>query len=194
MSAEPAEETTGWPPVRRWYIVCVFVALVGLVVPFFWRTPASIFMMVFCCLSPFLLLITVAVSWRWLRKSRIGWRHYIFGVLIIFVAVFGFPGDSVARNLIFRYNYPTYRRVVQDILAEPPIGKQVPKTRLDGLGIYRGEYIKDGGVPEISLDTMSGPSLETVIFRPAPVQVSRLKGMWLVEKDDLGYWYFVGRK
>jgi hypothetical protein len=90
--------------------------------------------------------------------------------------------------LIFAVNVHGYRLTVSKLMHAAP-----PKDRIDinpdlipGFGVYSGRMQTIKGKLVITIDTCSGPTLETVAFTREPMpSLGELR-----RKDDLGYWYY----
>lgn len=131
----------------------------------------------------------------WLPRAKIGYKPIVAGILAMAVS-FGLSlsGDSVARELIFRWNYRSYRVFAAKVVQEPipKIGRhRYSQEKIKGLGVYQGEIEVFKDRYEVRIDTCAGPTLETVAFSPTPISDSKNT---LKHRDDLGYWYFVDYK
>lgn len=134
----------------------------------------------------------------WLSRSQIGYKPVVIGACLVSASLLlGLSADSVARELIYRWNYRSYHSFVKKVVGNPrpEVGRyEYEEGYIEGLGVYRGEIevLKDRY--EVRIFTCAGPTLEMVLFSPKPLQQEDLvmgTNPTLKHQDDLGYWYFV---
>lgn len=178
--------------VKGWYVCCGLACLALLSGPFLWRTHATILAM---CGLPCGALLGLVGLVIWLPRAKVGYKPIVAGILAVAVS-FGLSlsGDSVARELIFRWNYRSYRVFAAKVVREPTpkIGRhRYSPGKFEGLGVYAGEIEVFKDRYEVRINTCAGPTVETVAFSPTPISEAKYT---FKHRDKLGYWYFVSHK
>ena len=169
--------------LTHWYLLCFLAGLSLFAMSIAWRS--HWFFLIYPVGGAVLLIFMLhGASMRWLSFA-----HVVFGAVPIYIGFqLGFGWDREARDLIFAVNVHGYRLTVSKLMHAAP-----PKDRIDinpdlipGYGVYSGRMQTINGKLVITIDTCSGPTLETVAFTREPMpSLGELR-----RKDELGYWYY----
>ncbi len=155
---------TNKPELLKWCLACGITCLGFLSLPFLWRSQAFVFVI---CLGPIIGLGGLIGLVFWLSRSHLGYKPIVTGAVVIGLSlVAGLSGDSVARELIFRLNYGSYRQLVISVNKVVPgkDGTWIEEGKLNGFGVYSAKIVKVKGQQIVFIHTAAGPTLETVAF------------------------------
>lgn len=162
--------------------------------PFLWRSEwgfHALLLGIVLTLGFFLLNLTMVII---LRKHAWAWVLAIGAIPLIVAAIsIGALGEDRARHTIFDWNYPGYKSEVARLLksSDSPGGPELVRA-LGGFGVYAATTYRPPGELEVEIDTISGPTVQSVLFSTQPVNEHEpYKSVTQVRKDDLGYWYFL---
>lgn len=194
-------QTESWR--RLWYWIGFTVLLCMLSVPFFWRSAGTlngIILGLFSLLAfPSTLLLGGILCFGF-RKLRLADFATVSLALVFAFGLTDWLDGLPVRKILFSARYSRHRTMVEETLKEFPSqrpanfnikGRQaIPKDRTADGAAYSAFAEYDGDNLRMTLETPSGPTLETTLFSPSPVNAPQLV---FVKQDELGYWYLVLR-
>lgn len=173
---------------KRLSIAAVIIGVLILMIPYLWRTEASLFTFA-SLIAAFVWFVTAFFA---CAMGAIRWRILLFALMHAGCLVTAFILEDTVRLTMFRLAYAKRVANLESIVETFPKGdfpeRDLTSVQRHKLRAYRATAWRKDGRLQIDLHTIYGPSLETISIRP---REESHPDWHLAAEDDWGKWYLV---